>query len=165
MTAIEMREPESSATLDKDHGIPTLLVAVDGSETSIPALTAARLISEINDVDVRVVSVLEPISIPMTTPSALLDFRDADAARIKDLASRVALQVAEYESDKGAWCVENRLGSPAAEIVQSAREHAARVVIVGANRHGFVDRLIGEETATKIAQLGQISLLVAQRGM
>lgn len=164
MTAFETATSKAPL-LDIDQSVPTLLVAVDGTETSSAALTAAKLIAEINDVDVRVVSVIEPLSIPMTTPHALLDFRTADAARVRDLTNRVKSQVAEFESAIGAWTIESRLGSPAEEIVQSARDHSARMVIVGANHHALLDRIIGEETAAKIAQLGRISLLAAEPGL
>ena len=58
-----------------------------------------------------------------------------------------------------------RVGVAAAEIAQAARDHDATLIIAGASRHGLFERLIGEETAARVAQLGDAPLLVAATGL
>ena len=166
MTAIEIPSTESPPSSDEaQNGLPTLVVATDSSDASSAAFTAANLMAEINDVDVRVVSVLEPLPMPIEVPHAMLEFEQMDATRAKELASRARSQIKKYEPQENAWHLETRIGVPAAEIAQYAQERGAGLIIVGASRHGLLDRLIGEETASRIAQLGSIPLLVASAGM
>jgi nucleotide-binding universal stress UspA family protein len=49
--------------------------------------------------------------------------------------------------------------------VQSAEDLGASLIIIGSTRHGLLDRLIGQETAARIVQLGRIPLLVASPSM
>jgi nucleotide-binding universal stress UspA family protein len=166
MTAIETPRAEHSVSPNESqNALPTVVVATDGSDASGAAFTAASLIAEITDVNVRVVSVLEPLPISVAVPHVILDFEGMDSARAKKFANRVRAQIEEHQPRTGTWPVETRIGVPAAEIAQSAQEYGAGLVIVGASRHGLLDRLIGEETAARIAQLGNIPLLVASPGM
>jgi len=166
MTAIEPSRTETSFQPgDAKNAHPTIVVATDGSEASSAAFKAASLIAEINDVDVRVISVLEPLPVPATVPHALLDFEGLNSSRSREFAGRIRLQIEEHAPRSDAWVVEARTGLPAAEIAESAQEHGAELVIVGASRHGFLARLIGEETAAHVAQLGNIPLLVAAPGV
>lgn len=166
MTAIETTHIENAPIAnDSESALPTLIVATDGSPASTSAFTAAKLIAEINDVDVHVVSVLEPLPMPVAVPQAMLAFEEMDSIRVKELASRLRKQTREHEPQDSAWPFELRTGVPAVEIVQCALEHGARLIVVGANSHGLLDRLMGGETASRIAQLGNIPLLVASAGM
>jgi nucleotide-binding universal stress UspA family protein len=166
MTAIESPNAESSVSSDKSqNALPTLVVATDGSDASTAAFTAASLIAEINDVEVRVVSVLEPLPMPIEVPHAMLEFEQMDVSRAKELASRARSQIKKHEPQENAWHLETRAGVPAVEIAQSAQDHGAGLIIVGASSHGLLDRLMGGETASRIAQLGNIPLLVAAAGI
>jgi nucleotide-binding universal stress UspA family protein len=166
MTAIETPRIENAPIANESQtALPTLIVATDGSPASTSAFTAANLIAKVNDVDVRVVSVLEPLRMPVAVPHAILAFEEMDSLRAGELAHRIRTQVKENELQDNAWPVENRVGVPAAEIAQSAQEHGAGLIIVGASRHGLLDRVMGEETASRIVQLGNIPLLVASEGI
>jgi nucleotide-binding universal stress UspA family protein len=141
--------------------MPTLIVAGDGSKGSDAAFKAAQLIAEVNDVEVRVVSVIEPLPLPAVVPPALLDLSAADAARVKDLNERIYEQVKEHETQRGCWQLETLLGVPATEVSQYARDCAAQLIVVGTTHHGLLDRLTGEETAARIAQISHIPVLAA----
>lgn len=166
MTAIDTPRVENTpSTTESQNDSPTLLVATDGSPASTSAFTAASLIAEINDVDVRVVSVLEPLPMPVAVPQAMVAFEEMESIRVKELARRAEKQTKEHEPRDNAWPFESRVGVPAVEIAQSAQEHGAGLIIVGASSHGLLDRLMGGETASRIAQLGNIPLLVASAGI
>jgi nucleotide-binding universal stress UspA family protein len=166
MTAIETSRVENLPIANEsENALPTLIVATDGSPASTSAFTAAKLLAEINDVDVHVVSVLEPLPMPVAVPQAMVAFEEMDSIRVKELASRVQKQTREHEPQKNAWPFESRVGVPAVEIAQSAQEHGAGLIIVGASSHGLLDRLMGGETAARIVQLGNIPLLVASAEM
>jgi nucleotide-binding universal stress UspA family protein len=166
MTAIETSRVENPPIANEsENAIPTLVVATDGSPASTSAFTAAKLLAEINDVDVHVVSVLEPLPMPVAVPQAMVAFEEMDSIRTKELTARVQRQTREKEPQENAWHFESPIGVAAVEIVQSAQEHGAGLIIVGASSHGLLDRLMGGETASRIAQLGDIPLLVASATM
>jgi nucleotide-binding universal stress UspA family protein len=102
---------------------------------------------------------------PVAVPQAMIAFEEMDSIRVKELTNRLQKQTKEFEPHENAWPFESRAGVPAVEIAQSAQEHGARLIIIGASSHGLLDRLMGGETASRIAQLGNIPLLVASAGM
>ena len=166
MTAIETAPVESTpVTNESENALPTLIVATDGSPASTSAFTASKLLAEINDADVHVVTVLEPLPMPVAVPQAMIAFEEMDSIRMKELTSRLQKQTREYEPRENEWSFESRVGVPAVEIAQSAQERGARLIIIGASSHGLLDRLTGGETAARIAQLGNVPLLVASAGM
>jgi nucleotide-binding universal stress UspA family protein len=59
------------------------------------------------------------------------------------------------------WTTEIRHGEAATVIAEVAKERNVDLIIVGANSHGMVDRLLGEETAAHLARLVNRPLLVA----
>jgi nucleotide-binding universal stress UspA family protein len=166
MTDIETLHSAPSPSATKPLTAPaTLVVATDGSDASSAAFAAADLIAENTGADIRVVSVLEPLPMPSAVPYAVLEFEGIGSERLKELARRVQVQMNEHGPQSSTWPLETRIGVPAAEIAESAHEHGAELVIVGAGRHGMLERLIGEDTAARIAQLGSTPLLVASPGM
>ena len=144
--------------------VPRILVATDGSETSRAAYTAAELIAVSHQARVHVLSVLElfpAIAPPSGTPivaSGIDRFRE-DALRT-DMAEQLL-----YRGRLAKWTTEIRFGKPPAVIAQVANERNADLIIIGASRHGIVDRLLGEETATHLAKLVTRPLLVAAPSM
>jgi nucleotide-binding universal stress UspA family protein len=59
------------------------------------------------------------------------------------------------------WSTEILVGRPATVIAEVAKEREADLVIIGAGRHGMVDRLTGEETASNLARVVQRPFLIA----
>ena len=166
MTAIDIAQAESTlSTFEPETVHPTIVVATDGSEASAAAFKAASLIAEINDLNVRVVAVLEPLQIPAAVPHVILAFEGTDSQRVKDFVSDVELQIGKFKPQNAEWVVEPRVGVAAAEIAQVAQDHDAALIIAGASRHGLFERLIGEETAARVAQLGDAPLFVAATGL
>jgi nucleotide-binding universal stress UspA family protein len=165
MTAIDTSIASAPSISESKTTRPTVVVATDGSEASTAAFTAANLLVETADADIRVTSILEPLPMPVEVAHTVLNFDGLDSERAKDFTSRVRVQVREHEPHPGAWPLETRIGVAAVEIADSAQTHSADLVVVGASHHGLLDRFIGEETAARVAQLGNIPLLVASAGM
>ena len=59
------------------------------------------------------------------------------------------------------WSTEILVGNPATVIAEVAKEREADLIVIGAGRHGMVDRLIGEETASNLAKVLQRPFLIA----
>ncbi len=149
-----------------------ILVATDGSENSWGAYVAAELIAEHCRARVHVLSVLEPVPtiVPASGPtifsaeagtvlSAEIDRSREDALRTDMVEQMLRLgRLAE-------WTTEMRAGKPAAVIAEVAKTRHADLIVVGANRHGMVDRLLGEDTAAQLARRVKCPLLVASRSI
>jgi nucleotide-binding universal stress UspA family protein len=144
---------------------PTIIVATDGSDGSNAAFTAALLMGEMQDLQVRVVSVLEPMAIPARIPQELLESVEVDTLRARELGNRVRAQIKAAGTKAANWPAETRTGVPAQLIGQIAQEQDASLIITGPSKHGLLERLVGGETAARVAQLARIPLLAVSPDM
>jgi len=139
---------------------PVILVATDGSETSIAAYAAAELIAGELHARVHVLSVLEPLPTILPPPGTPVLATGVDKSREEKLRIDMVEQLLKL-GKLAKWSTEIRLGKPPSVIAEVAKERNVDLVIVGASRHGVVDRLFGEETATQLARRIERPLLVA----
>lgn len=144
--------------------LPSILVATDGSATSLSAYNAADLIAARRGARVHVLSVLRPfpaIVAPLGAPAvtSLMHEGDADAA-----AKTVRAQLANL-SRSFDWTVETRAGAPAAVIARVGSDRRSDLIVVGESHHGIVDRLLGEETSMELARRVNLPLLIASPSM
>lgn len=149
-----------------------ILVATDGSKNSLGAYVAAELIAEHYRARVHVLSVLEPVPLFVPAPSATIfsveaqTMLSAETDRSREDALRTDMVEQLLKLGRLAkWSTEIRVGKPAAIIAEVAKERGVDLIIVGANHHGMVDRLMGEETAAHLARLVKSPLLVASQSI
>lgn len=167
MTAVEMitMEMDQKSPAPTRDAVKSVVVATDGSDSALAAFQAAHLIAARSAATVHVLSVLEPLPTMLTASEGMVllppDFYEVREDTQRGLVRR---QTAEFDPD-GAWSVALRVGRPAESIIAFAHHHKADIIIVGANKHGMVGRLFGEETAMEIARLSDVPLLVASPGM
>ncbi len=141
----------------------TLIVATDGSDVALQAFNAANLIRQRSGASVHVLSVLERIPL-FPTPDGVMLPPDFDESREEAQRQIVGEQIRKFDTS-AEWTMEIRIGRPADSIVQFARERNADLIIVASNSHGFLGRVLGEETAMEIVRLTDIPLLVASSSM
>jgi nucleotide-binding universal stress UspA family protein len=167
MTAVEMITTELEAVPRElpQKTIRSIVVATDGSENALAAFQAAGLISGRSGATVHVLSVLEPLPMMFTGAEGMI-LLPPDFYKTREDAQReiVLKQTASYDPAK-KWTMSLRVGRIAETIVSFAHENKADIIIVGANKHGVVGRIFGEETAMEIARLSDVPLLVAWPGM
>ncbi len=160
--------PSIARELDEKHPLratsPVILVATDGSETSRAAYTAAEFIGAQCRARVHVLSVLEPLPVIVPPPGTPIVSTGIEKSREDALRTDMVEQLLKL-GRLAKWTTEIRSGRPAAVIAQVAKERNADLIVVGASRHGVVDRLLGEETATHLARLVKRPLLVASQSM
>lgn len=167
MTAVEMTTmgTDNKSPMYQRPTVTSIVVATDGSEASLAAFRAAHLVAERTAAAVHVLSVLEPLPVMLTASEGMVllppDFYEAREERQKGI---VRGQTAEFDPD-GKWTTNLRVGRAAETIVSFAHECEADFIIVGANKHGVVGRLFGEETAMEMARLSDVPLLVATQTM
>lgn len=143
---------------------PSILVATDGSATSSSAYAAADLIAAKCGARVHVLSVLRPFPV-IVPPLGMLAFpTGVDKAGADSLERSIGEQLAKF-GRFAAWTTETRVGNPASVIAQVAKDRRVELIVIGESHHGRVDRLLGEETATQLARLVNLPLLVASDAM
>ena len=162
MTTVETITMEMDKPVYLRGAPKSIVVATDGSDTSLSAFQAASLIAKKNSATVHVLSVLEPLPAMLTASDGLVLLpNDYYAAREDRQKGIVREQTVQFDSEN-KWKVTLRVGRAAETIVAFAHEIKADMIIVGANKHGIVGRIFGEETAMEIARLSDVPLLVAR---
>lgn len=167
MTTVEMitMEMEETPPVTEQSVARSIVVATDGSDSSLAAFQAARLIAARSNAAVHVLSVLEPLPTMLTAADGMVllppDFYEAREDSQRDL---VRGQTRDFDPQE-KWTVALRIGRPAEAIVSFAHAQNADIIIVGANKHSVIGRVFGEETAMEIARLSDVPLLVASPTM
>jgi nucleotide-binding universal stress UspA family protein len=167
MTAVEMitTEMEQPVAAHESQPLKSIVVATDGSDSAIAAFQAASLIASRSHASVHVVSVVEPLPMMFTASEGMILLpTDFYQARNDEQRAIVRKQTLSFDANS-KWTTSLCVGRPAESIVSFAVDHHADLIIVGANRHGMVGRLFGEETAMEIARLSDVPLLVASASM
>ena len=153
--------PIAHETLSKrQFARPVILVATDGSETSHAAYTAAELIAAGTQARVHVLSVVEAFPAVAQIPGSLIPAPGVERATIDAIRADMVEQLLT-RGQLSRWSTEILIGKPATVIAEVAKEREADLIIIGAGRHGMVDRLIGEETASNLAKVVQRPFLIA----
>jgi len=160
MNAVAIR-PNSHETLSKRrYDRPVILVATDGTASSHAAYTAAELIAAENRARVHVLSVVEAFPAVTQMPGSTVPAPGVEQTTIDALRADMVEQLLA-RGKLSRWTTEILIGKPATVIAEVAKEREADLVIIGAGRHGMVDRLIGEETASNLARVVQRPFLIA----
>jgi nucleotide-binding universal stress UspA family protein len=146
----------SAVTSDSEGGgsPPRLLVAYDGSEASQRAL--ARVERLMKEAEVAVVTVARPIyrSAPWT---GYADPDDEEEARLRLLAARDTLAAAGIAATGYA-----AVGDAADEILRTAKEFEAELIVIGARSLGTIGRLVLGSVSAKVVRDSECDVLVVK---
>lgn len=165
MTAIEMITEELDApSITSKTRTLSIIVASDGSDAALPALKAASLIESRRDAKIHVLSVLELMPTVFPSMEGVIVPPELDQSREEAQRTIVTDQIMAFDP-RSEWTLQVTTGRPAETIADYAVEQKADLIIVGLNKHGFIGRVLGEETAMEIARLSSVPLLVASPGM
>jgi nucleotide-binding universal stress UspA family protein len=135
-----------------------VVIATDGRDQSDGALIAGRIFAADEQAALRVLTVVN--ALPMVTPEAGLPYSaDVDASRRADHKATVAEQIERLWPDESGVDIEVYDGDPATRIVSIAHEANASLIVVGIGRHRVVDRVLGDETALRLARMADVPVL------
>jgi len=164
MPALEAMKSAIHPDANTSNQIKPVIVASDGSDTSLAAIRLADLIQQRSGCTIRVFSALEPLPI-VVPPSDGMNFHvDWEKVREKGRRDTVTQQLEALNTGSN-WPVDISFGHPCEAIAAYAREHNAGLIIAGSNKHGLIDRMLGEDTAVDIASISEIPLLIASSGI
>ena len=150
------------ATLDRNihYAPPThrrVLVATDGSRPASAAIKLARVMAVRGDWSPSVVTVLEPLPVAvgevvLPAPPSNYELMVADSV----LAS-IKAQIKRYGD--ASWPLRTEFGSPPRQILRAATELRPELIVVGLGRHGRLARILGAETAARVARNASVPVL------
>jgi nucleotide-binding universal stress UspA family protein len=141
-----------------------ILVGSDGSESAALAMATARVLAGVTGSAVEVISVLEPVSELAPAPLLVGLPPDMDETRAADRLDEVRAQRSEAGGDR-TWGIEVKFGDAATTLARMAKERSARMLVMGLNRHGPVDRAFGGDTVFDVVRLGETPVLVTSEKM
>ena len=140
------------------RGAFRILVATAGDPESRAAIALTAALAPRLHATVGVVTVVIPFP-----HRAALDYRAAPPPVIDEDNRRAAIDEvkAQVRAVRGAskWQIDSALGWPAETIPLAASKTAASLIVIGAGEHGFLDRLLGSETAVGIARRTRVPVL------
>jgi len=141
-----------------DRPFRRVLAAIDVSAAARPTVSAARRLARVLQAELRVMTVMEPVRVPLTIPFAI---DEAEIGR-RAAAAFERLERAIAGTPHGEWVLRHGVAEDA--IATAATEWGADIVVVGSHGKGWVDRvLIGSTTERLLAAL-PAGLLVVPTG-
>jgi nucleotide-binding universal stress UspA family protein len=128
-----------------------LLVGYDGSPSSEKALERAARLALLGEARVTVVNVIPAVSFGKPDPFEEMEQR------------RLVAEVRQKLVERGVEAdVVGIVGDPAEELVASAREREADLILVGSRGHGAAGRLLLGSVSTGVVHRADRDVLVVQ---
>lgn len=144
-TAVSSNAAPTVASSDR----PCVLLAANGSAEAQAALRFAAALASREELLLRVLTVLEPLPPIPAQPAALgwhLAVETNQGERIMEIVRAELKEVAKRPSTLTCTLV----GNPGATIAAAAGEWNTRYVILGAGRHGAVERFFTGDTVIRV---------------
>ena len=130
-------------------GAPCLLAATNGSAEADAALRFAAALASREDLLLRVITVLEPVPALPAQPAGVGWHVAIERQRGERILDGVRAELVRQGTHASAL-TSMLVGSPGATIAAAAGEWNARYTILGAGRHGTVERLLTGDTVARI---------------
>ncbi|HEY9752014.1 MAG TPA: universal stress protein [Coleofasciculaceae cyanobacterium] len=147
-----------------------ILIAVDLSESSHKALTEAYRLVNLSRASLIVLSVEEPIAMPSTAIAPGLMGEDvtfalqqeAEMVKLEQEGVQTALSWAEQVCQQAdvPYTLRSEFGDPKQVICDVAKREGCDLIVVGAQTHGFLARLIAGSVSDFVVNHAQCSVLV-----
>ena len=136
---------ESATTAER----PCVLHATNGSPEAESALNFAAALARRGKLALRVLTVLEPLpAIPAQPTGASYHF-GVEMERGERILSRVREELVSNGMRDFAT-TSMLVGTPAATIAEAARDWHAEYIVLGAGRHGALERMLAGDTVVRV---------------
>lgn len=132
---------------------PPLLITMDGTSLSIPALRAGAAIARHCGYAPRILTIIEPsIIAPMPQAPAMLVHAWPLAADRANRLRTITAQVRETLDESREWPIAAEVGNPSEAIAWTAMHDGAELITMGLRAHRRWDRLTGRETVLQVVR-------------
>jgi len=140
-----------------------VVVTSRGDGSSDGALRVAMALANEAGCDIRLIAVLDLAPIVAPEFGTLMDVPDDDSERRRVLRRAIAAQLRRVGVEPKTVAVDIRIGDPPTEIVRAARDARARLLVLGVSHHDLLDRVLGINTAVRVARAADVPVLVVPR--
>lgn len=153
-TAPETAIPADTGTAIEQTATPRkvtecVLLATNGSAEANAALRFASAYAAREELLLRVLTVLEPLPMLPAQPSGITYAMTIERERGDAILQGVRSQLAALATAPRSL-TSILVGNPGPTIAEAAREWNAQYIVVGAGRHGTLDRLLSGDTVARI---------------
>ncbi len=145
-----------------------VLIATDGSEYSQSAVEEyCRMFAEMGNSEVKIISVYENVFPIAGEPFAMSgeyyqEIEDSAKAQAEAFAAKAAEEISRNFPNVDST-IEVKKGSPEREILETAQEWNADLIVVGSHGRGFWGRILVGSTSNAILHHAPCSVLVIRR--
>jgi nucleotide-binding universal stress UspA family protein len=137
-----------------------ILAAVDFSQTSDDAFALAAELSQTYQSRLHLLHVVPNVGIPYGVEPLGLDYVELQRRANEAARQQLAAFSARHPIEPGLLTVSVVDGPPADEIVRYAKKNAIELIVLGAQGHGFFDRLLIGSVAERVARHAPCSVLM-----
>lgn len=158
--------PAATQVLDMAEVLPqgrSILFATNGSAESDAALHFAAELAWREELPLRVLTVVEPLPALPAQPSVAAYQVTIETDRAERLLERVRADLATLPS-RGAMVTTMLVGSPGAAIADAARQWYADYIVLGAGRHGKLERLLTGDTVVRVMRHAAVPVIAVPTG-
>ena len=145
-----------------------ILVATDGSKASESVIEAScRIITHPENTEVKIISVVEPITPMMAEPFAIsgtyyAEIEAASTQEAKTFVEQAAESLRETCPDLKDFSTEILHGRAAPTIVEAARSWSADLIVVGSHGFGFWSRALLGSVSNAVVHHAPCSVLIVR---
>lgn len=142
-----------------------ILVAVDGSDSSLNALEKAKILGNQYNSKIYVLSVVPEFSVLGNNVQSTNRGKDIEKALMdanNDLLEEINEKLNDYEND---YQIDHNLGNPAKEIVRYAEDNNVNLIVLGNSGLGAFSRTMLGSVSNKIVNTSSISVLVVKNNL
>lgn len=154
----DIRREQDNDAVTQPHRPNRILVASSGDASSLGAIRVGLAIARRTGASVQALAVatMFPHIAPSPMQAAPPMLVDADNEQLA--LEAVRRQLADVPGTE-EWTLTSDVGYPPERIVGAAERWPASLLVIGTGEHGTMDRLLGSETAVKIARRSKIPVL------
>ena len=140
-----------------------VLFATNGSAEADAALRFAAALAWREELSLRVLTVVEPLPALPAQPSVAAYQVTIETGRAEQLLERVRNDLATLPS-RGPAITTMLVGAPGAAIADAARQWHAEYIILGAGRHGRLERLLTGDTVVRVMRHAAVPVIAVPTG-
>jgi len=140
-----------------------ILIATDGSEVATKAVSAGLKLAKKLAARVIVMTASEPLRATVSAETIAANFPAAYEKATKEEAAKVLAEVRREALTIGVECETlHVINSPAEAIIETAKDNACDLIVMGSHGRRGIARLLLGSQATKVVTLSSVPVLVCR---
>ena len=143
-----------------------ILVAIDGSETSIRGLETAIELAKTFGAKLHLLHVVREMQLPkeLQTMMEVENMKGPREDVLKLVGDRILNQAKRVAESKGVKSVADNLGTgdPASSIVKHAEQNGIDLIVMGSRGLGQVEGLLLGSVSRKVSSMAKVPCLIAR---